>query len=164
MTMVSLVLLSYKAATNSCNDLYRPSAYFIFILMAAMLYIVLHCLALGLRPKPPTQTAVQAAVVANKSIIAKNASLNAIPSLLAHLDSPLSRSALAHDCPALANASAAEILRRLVAEIEVAEPIETDVAPLPARPSSELRDEQQDEESGSSVLTLRRAAPSQQGT
>ena len=94
-------------------------------MLVLVLYIVLHCLALGLRPKPPTQTAVQAAVVANKSIIAKNASLNAIPSLLAHLDSSLSRSALAHDCPALANASAAEILRRLVAEIEVAELVQS---------------------------------------
>ena len=90
-----------------------------------MLAVLVSCLALSLRPNPPIQTAVQAAVVAAKARIARNASLQAIPSLLDHLGSSLSRAALANDCPALANASATAIWQRLVSELEVSELVQS---------------------------------------
>ena len=82
-------------------------------------------LVLCVRPTPQIQTTVQAAVWAKKASIAAKISSNATPALLAHLGSNRSRTHLAVDCPALANAPAEEILSRLLAELEVAELVQS---------------------------------------
>ena len=78
-----------------------------------------------LRPTPQIRTAVQAAVWSRKARLAASLSVNAIPSLLAHLGSNRSRTLLSVDCPELANATAEQILARLLAEFEVAELVES---------------------------------------
>ena len=70
---------------------------------------------LCLRPTPETQAAVQAALWSRKARIA----------LLAHLGSNRSRTHLAVDCPALANALAEQILSKLLAELNVSELVES---------------------------------------
>ena len=95
--------------------------------MALWLYISWHLSlpALCLRPTPQIQTTVQAAVWSEKAKLASEYSSNATSSLLAHLGSNRSRTHLAVDCPVLANASAGQILSRLLAEFEVAELVES---------------------------------------
>ena len=95
--------------------------------MALWMYIFWHFSlpVLCLRPTPQIQTTVQAAVWSQKARLASELSSNATPALLAHLGSNRSRTHLAVDCPTLANASAEEILSRLLAELEVAELVES---------------------------------------
>ena len=66
------------------------------------------------RPNPPYLSAQQAVAVSELSAAAANASAMATAQLLKHLDSNKSRTALATDCPQLANASAQDILDRLL--------------------------------------------------
>ena len=89
--------------------------------------IICHLLlpVLCLRPTPQIQTTVQAGIWSRKASLAATLSSNAIPPLLSHLGSNRSRAHLAVDCPALANASAEQILSRLLAELEVAELVES---------------------------------------
>ena len=93
--------------------------------LAKILFCHLLLPVLCLRPTPQIQTAVQAAVWSRKASIAHTYSPNATPSLLAHLGSNRSRTHLAVDCPTLANASAEQILSRLLAELEVAELVQS---------------------------------------
>ena len=93
---------------------------FIFKLFCHLLLPVL-CL----RPTPQIQTTVQATVWSRTARFAAALSSNATPSLLAHLGSNRSRTHLTVDCPTLANASAEQILSRLLAELEVAELVQS---------------------------------------
>ena len=71
------------------------------------------------------QAAVQAAVWSRKARLVSEHSSKATLSLLTHLGGNLSRKHLAVDCPTLANASAERILSRLLAELEVAELVQS---------------------------------------
>ena len=86
---------------------------------------LLFCPAHGLRPTPEIQTRDQKVVWSNKAILAASLSSNATPSLLDHLGSERSRTLLEKDCPNLSNATSEKILSRLLAELEVAELIQS---------------------------------------
>ena len=94
-------------------------------LKSLFLFIAIGLQVLCLRPTPEIQTPVQKDVWSRKARLAAALSSNATPSLLTHLASNRSRTNLAVDCPPLANATANYILSRLLAELEVAELVES---------------------------------------
>ena len=96
-----------------------------YLTAVAACLLIARAPVLSLRPTPQIQTTVQAAVWSEKAKLASEYSSNATSSLLAHLGSNRSRTHLAVDCPVLANASAEQILSRLLAEFEVAELVES---------------------------------------
>ena len=96
-----------------------------YLTAVAACLLIARAPVLSLRPTPQIQTAVQAKVWSNKSSLAATLSSQATPSLLAHLGSNRSRAHLAVDCPALAKAPAQQILSRLLAELEVAELVQS---------------------------------------
>ena len=69
------------------------------------------------RVSPPFLTTQQKLAISKLSAAAANASAAATDQLLRHLDSNVSRTALASDCPQLANASAQDILGRLLVHL-----------------------------------------------
>ena len=91
----------------------------LFVILAIDLQV------LCLRPTPQIQTTVQTDVWSRKARLATALSSNATHSLLEHLGSNRSRTHLAVDCPPLANATAKQILSRLLAELEVSELVES---------------------------------------
>ena len=93
----------------------------LFLAAFGILALPVHCL----RPTPKIQTKVQKDICSHKTTLAVSLSSNATPSLLEHLGSRRSRAFLGKDCPELANATSEQILSRLLAELEVAELIQS---------------------------------------